>query len=530
MTEPKDLFKTRPPGGLDKQGRAMPSAGDETNDIFRILEEKERKLSLAKGLPFLHAWKWYPWARSFYDSTNKINLLCAANQISKSSTQIRKCINWATDKNLWPSLWEREPVQFWYLYPTQKQVNAEFMTKWKLFLPSGEYQDDPYYGYTVEVSHGNIIAIHFKSGVHVYFKTYAQKADALQSGTCDAIFCDEELPVHLYEELMFRISASNGYFNMVFTATLGQDFWRRALEPGSNETEELPQAFKQVVSLYDAMKFEDGTPSHWTFERIKQVEARCSTPNEVLKRVFGKFIVIGGRKYESFDIKRHLKKPHIIPKGWLIYVGADPGSGGQKGHPAALCYVAVRPDFRAGRVFLGWRGDGIETTAGDVVEKHISLINGPEKIQITEGFYDWSSKDFDTISTRMGYPFTKAEKGHDIGEDVINTLFKNDMLFIYETEELMKLAGELASLRKLQRKEDAKDDFADALRYAITRIPWDWSAINAPLATGTEESLEEKLTSQQIEIRDRRKQMATDADQAAAEIENEFKEWNDAYG
>jgi len=65
------------------------------------------------------------------------------------------------------------------------------------------------------------------------------------------------------------------------------------MEPAESDKEELPDALKMTVSLYDAMYYEDGSPSHWTIEKIKRIEARCSTDAEVQKRVFGRFIVIG---------------------------------------------------------------------------------------------------------------------------------------------------------------------------------------------------------------------------------------------
>ncbi len=395
-------------------------------------------------------------------------------------------------------------------------------------MPNGEYKESKEYGWHEERKRGELIALHFNSGVSVYFKSYEQKITALQSGSVDALFCDEELPVDYYEELMFRISATDGYFHMVFTATLGQDFWRRAMEPGENEKEELPQAHKRTVSLYDAMFYEDGTASHWTKEKIAQVRARCSTEAEVQKRVYGQFIVIGGRKYESFDIKKHLVAKHHIPSSWLVYCAADHGSGGTNGHPAALCYVAVRPDFRAGRAFLGWRGDNIVTTPGDVVQKHIELKK-ENKVQVTRQFYDWGSKDFFNIAQGMGETFEKAEKSHEIGEDVINTLFKNNMLLIYEDDELVKLAGELATLKKLTAKNKAKDDFADALRYAVTKIPWDWSFITGE-PSDMDEKPEEPKSAQAREIDERRQAFEDGNDAEQARIDDEFDELNDLYG
>ena len=488
----------------------------------------EQKIELQEGLPFLYGWKWYRWAKDFFESTNKINLLCAANQISKSSTQIRKCIDWATNVNKWPLLWRHRPIQFWYLYPTGNQATIEFETKWKLFLPTGKWKDDPVYGWREEKKNKELWAIHFNSGVHVYFKSYAQDVQALQTGTCDALFCDEELPVDLYDELIFRVSASDGYFHMVFTATLGQEFWRLAMDPGPSEKENLPQAFKQTVSMFECMEYDDGTPGPWTEEKIQTVIARCKSEAEVQKRVYGKFIMDqGGRKYPQFNIKRNMKTaPGPVPKDWLIFGGADIGSGGTGGHPSAIVFVAVRPDFRFGRVFLGWRGDGVATTAGDVVEK-FRQMRDQGGFRCAAQYYDWGCKDFHAIATRIGEPFTPADKSHEKGEEVINVLFKNEMLVVDEGLELAKLAMELSVLRKDQPKNKAKDDFCDALRYAVTRIPWDWSAIVGAKPEGWIAPTKQK-TDMERQIEERRAQMESKSEYER--IEDEFAEWNEHYG
>jgi phage terminase large subunit-like protein len=512
---------------------------EELRELRRLqLHQMEKKIELQEGLPFLHGWKWYPWARQFFESKNKINLLCAANQISKSSTQIRKCIDWATNVAKWDDLWPRasnlRTKQFWYLYPSSKQVRAEFETKWPEFLPSGKYKTEKeidgkpnYYAWKDIWIGRDLYAIHFfVSNVFIYFKTYSQDVENLQTGTVDALFCDEELPEELYEELIFRISASKGYFHMVFTATLGQDFWRRAMEPEEGEVEVLPEAAKWTVSMYDCLTYEDHSPSHWTPEAIQEVIDRCSSQAEVLKRVFGKFISLSGRKYEQFDLKRHMVKDFPdLPPGWLVFAGVDPGSGGKENHPAAVCFVAVTPDLRQGRVVEGWRGDGIETSSGDVFMKFLELRDR-RGFRLIRQFYDWADKDFDIISTRNGCPFEAADKSHTKGEQILNTLFKNDMLTIDSTPELQKLGSELASLRRDTAKNKAKDDFSDALRYAVTQIPWDFTAIRGPVPAAKKAAA---LTPEQQQIQERREHVSH-AQREEDRLEAEFAEYNDLAG
>lgn len=448
-----------------------------------------------------------------------------------SSTQIRKALDWATNQEKWPELWPalppgQVPNQFWYLYPSGKQALAEFETKWPQFLPQGKFKDDPVYGWKPKYKHGDIYSIEFHSGVTIYFKTYKQNVQLLQSGTVYAIFADEELPVDLYDELIFRITAVDGYFHMVFTATLGQDLWRRTMCPGPREKEHLPDAFKQTVSMMDCMTYLDGTKSHWTASRIRQAIARCKSQKEVDKRIHGKFIMDVGLKYPQFDPAKHMVEWHPIPNTWKIYVGIDTGSGGKQNHPSAIVFVGVSPDYKQGRVFLGWRGDGIETTAADTLAQ-LEIMKSKHNLKPVEQRYDFADKDFFNIASRRGTPVIPADKSHERGEQIINVLFKHDMIKIYATDELLKLSGEMSSLRLDTPKVKAKDDFCDAFRYCVTTIPWDFSAI------GEEEELpetpEKPMTEEERNTLERRN-MYVGKRKEMERIEDEFSEWNEAYG
>ncbi len=441
---------------------------------------EEQKVRLKEGLPHLYGRSWYPWAYDYYTSVNRLNFLCAANQISKSSTQIRKCIDWATDTRKWPVLWRHKPRQFWYFYPDKTTLTIEWETKWAEFMPSGEFRDHPKYGWRLEEKDGTPFALHFNSGLIVFFRTYAMKVAHMQGGSVDAIFCDEELPEHMLNELMMRISATQGYFHMVFTATLGQDIWRRTIEPEEFEEEVYPHAFKQQVSLFECMTYMDGSPSPWTTERIQEQIALCSTKAEVQKRIYGKFIVTGGLKYEAFErannmIKRPPDLETKILKTWHLYGCADYGSGGNEGHPAAISFIAVKPDFRKAIMFKAWRGDGISTTAGDVVLKFLELRGN---MSLTSQLYDQSCKDFDTIATGLGEAFQPSEKGHEIGEKIVNDLFKFKMLdLIAGDPEVEKAAAEFTTIKRVTKKKHAKDNLADTARYLACHIPWDFTGV-----------------------------------------------------
>ena len=435
-----------------------------------------RKTIVERELPHLYKFKFYKWARDFFDSKNKITLLCAANQISKSSTQMRRMIDWATDDSKWEELWPTSvPNLFWYFYPSKEVATMEFEKKWMQFMPNGSMKSDDKYGWEVVYDKRFIDKINFKSGITIDFKTYNQSVHNLQSSTVFAVACDEELPEDYYDELMFRLAATDGYFSMAFTATIGQEMWWRAMECIGKETEFLPEAHKIQVSMYDCLQYEDGSKTPWTEKRIEDITGKCKSKAEVLRRVYGRFVKEGGKTYHTFDPTEHyIEEDMSLVTDWHKYAAVDIGSGGSDGHPAAIIFVAVKPDFSMGIVYKLWRGDGIQTTSGDIYQKFAEL-RGDDLL--TRQWYDWASADFNAITTRLGDPFEKANKSHDLGESLLNTLFSNNMLKIFNNEEGRKLGSELITLQKATPKTKAKDDLVDALRYCVVEIPWDMKKI-----------------------------------------------------
>lgn len=496
------------------------------------LERRFKFHTTDTNLPHLNGFKFYHWSRTYFESTNRMNLLTAANQLGKSTTQIRKCIHWATETSLWHTLWSSQPRAFFYVYPDQNLLHIEFESRWiPELLPRGPMRTDKKYGWEPINDRGKITGIRFASGVIVWFKTYSQKVSALQGTTLHAVFVDEELPPKYFPELQARLNATAGYFHQCFTATTGWDLWRSAMNPGRGDRETFPGALKQTVSLYDCLTFEDGSPGQYTEERIKEVERQCGTEVERRRRVMGEFVNEEGIKFSAFDPDLHMVKPFPIGPEYLIYSGIDIGSG-LGNHPAAITFIAVAPMMNKFYVIRGWRGDNVETTASDIMDKYLQLRGGLRPIcQV----YDWSSREFGIIASRIGEPFMRADKSRELGAETINTLFKNGMGYIFDIDELQPLAGELINLRNSTNKTVSKDDAVDSFRYAIMQIPFDWSCIVSPEMAKLQEDPKPQavlpLTPQEVmaaEIEARRgvfKKQSSDT-----EFDEEAQFWNQLAG
>lgn len=492
---------------------------------MEILQEKEKKLELLKAkekfeqsLPHLYGFPLYKWAKDFIESTNKMNLISASNQVSKSSTQIRKCILWATDQSLWPKLWRTRPWQFWYMYPSGPIAEVEFETKWKTeFLPRDEMKNHPVYGWEAHNKNGVVQNITFNSGVNVYFKSYSQDASDLQASSVHAMFCDEEIPSSLVQELQARLIATNGHFHAVFTPTLGQEYWRQAIEE-TGKNRRFKDSFRQQISMYDCLKYADGSPTMWSEEKINLIKQGCKSEAEIQRRVYGRFVLDEGLKYPSFSRQNNVIERIPIPKDYRVFIGVDAGSGGDN-HPTAITFIAVSPNFDRGYIFAGRRFDGMTTTNSDIVQL-VDNMCAEYNVIPDAIYYDYAAVDLGTIAARMGKNYIPAEKSHAIGEQVLNVLFKNKMLYGFQDDELESLYLELTSLKQDTAKRNAVDDFIDSCRYASSKVPWDWSTINAL-------PLEEQKIKTEI---DYRRGKFFDYEEERIDISDDIDELNELYG
>lgn len=459
-----------------------------------------------------------------------------------STSQIRKCINIATNKELWKAMF---PIQYannsnfrpviWYLYPDDGTITREVTEKWvREFLPRGEYETDKWYGWKILKRDKKIRGIRFNCGTIINFMSYTQDVHHLQSGTVNVIATDEELPEHLYPELNARLFATDGYFYMAFTATRGQEFWRRVIEPKDTEDEPMPDALKIQVSMFDCLRYQDGSKSHWTKERIEQIISSCRNENEVKRRVFGKFIRSDGLKYHAFDratnyVPYPMKNGQPfkgVPHGWDIVSGVDIGSGGEKNHPAAFAFLSINKDRTKVRLFKGRRLDGIETTAGDIY-KHYKIARG--NMKLLRQSYDWAAKDFDTITNRAHDKFYKAEKSHEVGEEILNTAFALGVFKIYQDPEHDKLVEELESLDNEINKRQAKDDFIDAVRYAIASAPIDWKKVFSDIEKGVKVVEQERNDERELRPRDYIDKPSGNIDDMFDDVGEELEYWSQYY-
>lgn len=359
-------------------------------------------------------------------------------------------------------------------------------------------------------------------------KVYCLKSKHLPEFFANGILvhnCDEELPIALLPELQMRVNATNGFMFFVFTATMGQKFWRDVVE---NKTQ-WPDARIWQVGMPDCMFYEDGTPSMWTKDRINAAIKGCVSENEVQRRIYGRFVLDSGLMFPQFDLDKHVRPYHPVPKDWQVFAGVDYGTGG-KAHPAAIVVIAVNPAYNQVRMIRFWRGDKIETTAQDIVDKYCEITTG---LEVVTAYYDYGpgGRDMGTIANRLGLPFAPADKGVESGRGVVQSLLKSDALILYESDEpgmqeclqTRRLVEEfMTATIRVDKRTMKNDDGLDALRYALSKIGFDWDSM-----TFSEQESKKKEKKVHVYTVDefRRGLVPEDDRDGEFEIEEEFAFW-----
>jgi hypothetical protein len=168
-----------------------------------------------------------------------------------------------------------------------------------------------------------------------------------------------------------------------------------------------------------------------------------------------------------------------------------------------------------------------------VLEKYIEMSRG---LRVVQAWYDFGAKDLGILAERAGINLNKADKARGYGADTMNTLFRHQMLSIFQgDEQLDKLSGELLTVMSNQGTTKEGDDLVDAARYCVVGIPWDLtgieamqddSEVKAPPRPMTEQELIEEQIMLRRGIDPRREKHEPGWD----EMEREFDEWNDQYG
>ncbi len=302
----------------------------------------------------------------------------------------------------------------------------------------------------------------------IYFRSYEQGRENLQSLTADLVYCDEEPPQDVYSEMMARLAATGGHFMMAFTPLKGmtpivQEYWN-----GDD-----PEKFLVCMSIYEVdhiAKFP---------EKIAQIKSMYAGLSEQEReaRMMGIPAMGSGVVYPIDDAV--LKCDAFqIPNDWKRICGLDFGRGE---HPIAAVWLAFDPEgvcylydcFKLTRVGdlevanqLLARGDYIPVSwPHDFVRSSgISSINGLEK---TEG---WKYKE---IYEKYGINFTdtnaKTEEGSvrveagivEVRQAMIEGKFR---VFSHLSEWFKEKATYLYKEDGTVTKE--KDDLLDATRYA----------------------------------------------------------------
>lgn len=534
---------------------------------LELLQKIERDRELR---PFLH-YNLYDWQEEFLECSHHKQFLTSANQTGKTFSMQLKAHKMSTDQDWRRKQWGiYQPRMGWYVLPSQDTINDLYYSKWEPeILAKGEHKESGPYAWRVIKKAYDIKGIYFPATQFTLsFVSLGASAQNLQARTLGFVVFDEEPDISKLGEIEMRCASYNdpetglplSLLIFGFTPTSGQEYFKRIFSFNDekffkNIPEEIVQkhfpdrllvtereaelelepasnlVWKRRVNMFDCMRFKDGRPGRYTEARIRQLINSQKTEREVKIRIFGSFEKEhdGGKVYSEFDRVRCFL-PYgdnlldSYKKNGFFTAGIDYGSG--TNHASAICITWVSNDFKKVRPYFLWKGEkGISTTADDVVKKYIEMTRG---LHVKWPFYDWAAADLKVIAQRMGIIFYKAEKNHEIGVNLLNTLMKNNMFEVLVRKDdpfPAEFATECETITHEQVKKNRIDDLSDAVRYSIAGIAHLFNLIE--LNPDFEPPVEEKVNDPAVVETDRRDWTKNKKTKSwEDEIDEELNDWD----
>lgn len=395
-------------------------------------------------------------AEAFHKSTAKIRALFGGNRASKSETGGYETVR----------LTRAYPGElFWVCGSTQDKLKICHKKIMKYLSPN-EIQFISWTNSALGIPN----LLRKTDGTTIEYKTYKSGIEAFAGESCKGVWMDEDPAIsrisgeEIFVEALQRTVDCGGFLYITATPILGKNWmWKRIRQPSF----ESPNIDTWQVSLLE---------NKFIAQDEKDLIKSLMTADEIDRRFYGLFTTLSGAVFKEFFADRHVIEPFPIPADWSHSIGIDLGYN----NPFACVFAACAPDgttyiyegYKTNETLLADHYAKITTIADD-----FSLYGEPGK---DAPFYRWESAICDHDAQEraeleaLGMITLPANKDVNLSIAIINRLFKQDKLFIFNTmpdliDELQTLIYKPISDRSDEKETILKrnDHLIDAMRYVI---------------------------------------------------------------
>lgn len=247
----------------------------------------------------------------------------------------------------------------------------------------------------------------------------AKNPDSLESATAKVAHLDEagqdEFTLDGYEAVLRRVSGNNG--RIFFTTTLYNFGWLKS---------QVYDRWMQGDQDYDVIQWDSiirpgFSKTVWADRKRKMQSWKFDMQ---LRGIYSR---PAGMIYSDFCEEKHLIKPFTIPQKWNWHVGIDPG-----GVHTALLWIAEEPNVKKYYVVKSYL-DGNMTTP-----QHVAKAKRQHEYPYV---IDWrggnltNEQQFRDDWNAEGIPVQEpAVRNVEAQIDRVNTLWKDDRLFVFDNE------------------------------------------------------------------------------------------------
>jgi len=275
--------------------------------------------------------------KSYHESNSKIRLLFGGNQSGKSHAAAFDCAVNARGRNPFNPKRniEGRDVEIWVIAPEYSLIRSGIYRHLKNIIPDWDL-----------ISEGPKIPGHsipsfllirrkddYKTLIH-FLSSKGENRKKFQAAAVDFFYIDEEIPGDIFEELEARTLATGGQFSI--SATLVESYdWILDLETFAEKEKHKDEPNVFITRLNTELN------PYLDSDTVQYLKSKWS--QETLEyRFYGKARVLTGLIYNTWDDRKHIIEPFVIPYDWPRWCAIDPGI-----RTCAALWIAVGPDDRA---------------------------------------------------------------------------------------------------------------------------------------------------------------------------------------
>jgi PBSX family phage terminase large subunit len=379
----------------------------------------------------------------FHRRKEKIRLLLGGNQSGKTISTTWEVVNYCR---------QHPGTLAWACTESYELVGEALYPRYEALISTAEIDNIAWLNY----AKGIPSRLRWKNGSLVVFKSYEQGRKKFQAAGVDIIQLDEEPPKDIYMECLARTSATNGQIIFSMTPLQGKTYVHDDLYLKAPTSEHI---WCETISYLE---------NRFIPDEEKQVLIELYGEDEIPRRVYGLWTMLEGAVWKELNEDVHFIPRFPIPRDWRRIRSIDLGYE----DPFCCLWLAESPkkeifvyqEYYKSATLLKDHAKAIQERDewGLADDKLDGLDQG-----IVASISDHERQERAELES-YGIHTQPANKAVELGIQIVNRLFKAEMLYIFDDLEHTKQESRNYRYKPGTELPIKKNDHTqDPMRYGV---------------------------------------------------------------